>query len=679
MHTRTPRAFALVVIVVVGVAAVTIATAIVFTAGGTKIVSTKAASHEHAYVIAEAGLERAAAYAKAVVRTERDFDRVLDPTFAIDCVAGTGTAQWGVPRYGPAGSNIVTFPAGSDRHFKMTPFNDGAYLTRFDDDGDDATFNFNLGPFTSNNEVNNCNEGPPVPGIPGSGFAPGDNPYRDRNRGVWATVIGIYPSTDPAQAKHMVTLRRYIGSNERVPAPIVAARDINVALPGQKLSFCSGFGDIALDRTAALVVYLGIKASGYLRSAGAITPSVPAAPVGCVSPPFGQAPFAGRTDTHYIGSRNNGAPISPPNPPPPPPRDMLNLNSKCTFRVDSSMPDVGLYFWDAGSTRGVAPAPVTSCSNAGFPSPAMPPAPSNDPTAPGSCWVPIAIGVDDTDGLGDPLGFTEVSGDSWHPDNDSVPSFGGGVVADPGGFPGHIWDGGSPSAWPAVTKPNWFAECDSADLTIDFTWATIRPGGAPDDVRCSGCTGANDAFFWGGDGAGLPAGGFTGASAEYRGNWHFHPTGAAVNYPAGTYLFDGQTFLFGPTSPIVTDDNTRANFPSTTLLFSNSVTLRRYGAGQGGAVGIGRPTGNFPSLVVFGNNDVLIEGDWSFAGGVYARNITVGSAAVATTARVFGLVRATGTLTVINLSELIVDYDSDLFTDPQETILATPTRTRTLP
>jgi hypothetical protein len=679
-----PRGFALVVIVIVGVAVVAIAIAVVSTAGSTRMLSTKTASFEHAQAIAEAGLERAAAYAKAVVRTERDFDRLLDPNLDIDCVAppaDLSTSEWGVPRYLGSGVTTVSFPAGSERRFKLVPFNDGAYLTRFDDDDDDRAFNFELGSYTSNNlgASINCLEGPLVPDpanplVPlSAGAANGTNPFRDCNRGIWLTVIGIFPGTDPAEVTHRVTLRRFISSNERGPVPIVAARSLNVTSANQRLNVCSVLGDVAVD--TAIDAASGARPCGYLRSFSTIVEGnhpapgsatcVPRLSTNCTS--LGNAQYAGRVDTQYIGSRTVAGPFQAPL------ADFqgYNFDSKCNFLLDADDADKneGLYFWDALNTRG-----AITCDHAAVVANSKVPKPSSDINALGSCWVPLGVVQDNVNGVVDPFGFGEFTGDDWRPKNLAVTWPLGTpttvFIAGP-----HIYSAAVTFA-AAITKPDWASECNSA--AVNFSWNAVAGSGLPDDVGCTTCDGTRNTFRWGGDGTvGVPLGT---AAATFKGGWHFDPTDwSPLAYPAGVYRFVGQPNFYGPDEPQPADENTRNEWPAVTLVFTSTVTLKALpGANGGGPVGVGTDKSDYPSVVVLGDNNLIIEKNWAFAGGVYAAHLTIASVP-SSNVHVYGLVRSTRTLTVGANSTLSVFYDNDLVTSPQETIVATPTRTRTLP
>lgn len=235
---KPARGFALVIVVVCSVAMVAIALALVFTAGANRLVSVKGSSIDQSETIALAGMERAVAYAERVAEVERDFDLLLDPDLAVRCVSSvtsqdspqnmSPTSKVGLPRFS---DGVVGNYEG--RNYRVVPFNNGAYLIRYDDDADDAEANIRLAPFTSNRPNDGCLEGPD--------FTEGNNPFRDRNRSVWISVVGIYPGVDPARARHRTTLRRFHISTQPLPGVAVY---VEHDLKPKQMTFCSALGDV---------------------------------------------------------------------------------------------------------------------------------------------------------------------------------------------------------------------------------------------------------------------------------------------------------------------------------------------------------------------------------------------------------------------------------------------------
>ncbi len=337
---RDPRGFVLIIVAVCGVAMVVIAMAVVVTSGAGRLNAVKDVSTDRSVTIAESGLQRATAYANAVIAVEKDLDRALDPTLSVNCGSPSSPIAPGTPRYGDAGAATVEYPSGSGFNYRLVPFNGGAYLTRFDDDFDDMVPNAQLGAFSSNNPGSGCNEGPGVV----------SNPFRDRNRAAWISVIGIYPGTDPAAAKHHTTLRRFFVAAATTPPSLMR---VGGNLTTGHLKFCADSGDIAVYGNAT--VSNQTDTCGTLQVQGSITnASQPA------------------TCSGYGVSCNHGgdtagivfpAPLSVPGAST---SEWFTWSSGCNFLVDPS----GLYFWNSASG--------TCASYSGGP-----------PSASDTCWIPL--------------------------------------------------------------------------------------------------------------------------------------------------------------------------------------------------------------------------------------------------------------------------------------------------
>jgi hypothetical protein len=433
---RHPRGFVLIICVIASVAMVAIAMALVFTAGSNRIVAAKGSAIDESESIAIAGLERAVAYAERVAEVERDYDQLLDPALDIACVARTaddailGTS--GLPRFTDGDAAVV-----DGISYRRVAYGRGAYLVRFDDDVDDSVDNPAWAPFTNNHTVNDCDEGPGPSGFPG-----GHNAFRDRNRTVWISVIGIYPGVEIAKARHRTSLRRLHISTARLPAPAFFVGD---DLKARDFTFCSALGDVASRKK--------IELSGD-RSCGTLTASDDISAAGgdpgpvCTTsdeecaPRAAPAPHTPLPDFNTIAALSTG-------------KTNLLANARSWF--DTGQPQCnlfardgdfgGLFFWDPtrpGCDDGAAdadPGPPAIGITASWT----------------SCWVPLFAFVGPL--TTNPLGWSEVdasSNDSWKPN-----------------------DAAETPATPlfSANKPDW-SECT-------VRWKT----GA--DVSCSACDGAN--------------------------------------------------------------------------------------------------------------------------------------------------------------------------------------------
>lgn len=436
---KRARGFVLVVCVICSVAMVAIAMALVFTAGSNKMVAAKGASIDESESIAIAGMERSVAYAERVADVERDFDRLLDPALGISCVASTNAnthlGSSGLPRFSDGDIVVV-----DGKSFRSVPYGRGAYLIRFDDDVDDTVVNPAWAPFTNNHAVNGCDEGPGA-----TGFAGGHNAFRDRNRSVWISVIGIYPGTDIAKARHRTSLRRLHISTARLPAAaFFVGDDIDV----NSLTFCSGLGDVGAidDITIGASAVCGTMAASDDITRGSVVATGPVcttsetecAPTG-VSPNTPLPDF--NTLATLLTGRSNVDSSS---------GDWLNgANLACNlFARDGD--GGGLFFWDPTRT-GCAAGPPGGDGGPPLTIIVSPPASYT------SCWVPLFVLVGGA--VTNPLGWDEVDAAGWHPNA---------VVDTP-----------SPAGFPA-NKPNW--------QTCTVNWKTE---GA---VACTTCDGGDVAI-----------------------------------------------------------------------------------------------------------------------------------------------------------------------------------------
>src|SRR5205823_678447 len=84
-------------------------------------------------------------------------------------------------------------------------------------------------------DTGGCSEGP------GSNR---DNPFRDRNRAVMVTVIGIAPGTNAQTASHRTVIRRLFEHIEPPTVPAVSTgNNLNLGAGTTKFAACSPFGE----------------------------------------------------------------------------------------------------------------------------------------------------------------------------------------------------------------------------------------------------------------------------------------------------------------------------------------------------------------------------------------------------------------------------------------------------
>ncbi len=422
---RDPRGFVLIIVAVCGIAMVVIAMAIVVTSGAGRLNAVKDVATDRSVTIAEAGMQRATAYANAVIAVEKDFDRTLDPTLAVNCASPASAVAPGTPRYNDAGASTVQWPSASGINYRVVPFNGGAYLTRFDDDFDDLVPNAQLGPFSSNNPVNGCNEGPGVV----------SNPFRDRNRAAWVSVIGIYPGTDPATAKHHTALRRFFVASASTPPALMR---VGGNLTTGHLKFCAESGDIAVYGGAT--VSNQTDTCGTLQVQGSITNA--SQPADCSG--------YGVSCTH--GGDTAG--IVFPGPltvPGATSSTWFTWSSGCNFLVDAS----GLYFWDVATP---------SCASHG----------GGPPAASDTCWIPL-IYLDGGGAPQNPLGWPSVNASAgtaeFRPHATNIAT----ALSLPAAGPQ------SGRTWLAAPTHVLWSSCQGAS---PYTW---RPPSGPTSVACANC------------------------------------------------------------------------------------------------------------------------------------------------------------------------------------------------
>jgi hypothetical protein len=376
-----PRGFVLIIVVICSVAMVAIAVALAFTAGANRIVSVKGSSIERAETIAIAGMERAVAYAERVAVVERDFDLLLDPGLNVNCAAPGTSNSAGLPRFTDAGA-VTRVVSG--KHYLAVPFNEGAYLVRFDDDADDLGQNAFLAPFTSNRPVNGCLEGPAFPSK--------NNVFRDRNRGVWISVVGIYPGTDPSTAPHQISMRRYHISTARLPSP---AFIVGGNVDFQKgMTFCSPVGDVAVRGNVTLGAASPI--CGTVMAGGSIGGSIVDAVATC-----GGADRCATTGTPAPSTPFDSSIVAALAPPAASARYFKSDQPSCNLFAIDDAGFGGLFFWDA-----------VTCPTASDPVPTPTP---DSVIAAGSCWKPLFL-IGPTSTVENVMGWANVDADGWSPE-----------------------------------------------------------------------------------------------------------------------------------------------------------------------------------------------------------------------------------------------------------------------
>ena len=623
---RAPRGFALVIVVICSVAMVAIAVALVFTAGSNRLVSVKGSSIDQSETIALAGMERAVAYAERVAEIERDFDKLLDPDESVNCVSSAASqtspqtmSGVGLPRFSDGA--VVNFEG---KNYRAVPFNGGAYLIRFDDDVDDLESNLRLSPFTSNRPAGGrCLEGP--------AFGEGNNPFRDRNRAVWISVVGIYPGTDPARARHRTSLRRFHISTQPLPGvAFFAQHDAEVS----DLRFCSALGDVAAGHDLRIAGRVcGTPEAG---DNGSVANSDPFTV--CTSSPTECAPPGAAVEhvplptfaqllpamTKSDGKANAGAWFRS--------GDQANCNLYAR-EADGLIPG-GLYYWDTTHPECVDGPGVDGAGN-------FKPVPDPPDTLPASiaswftpdqrgCWVPLFLstGLDVTvDVLGWPNVVAVGADRGWKPDDaevsPSLPLLGG------------------------VKQPDW--------RTCQVFWHR-KPGASPGsaNVGCSACDGSkfavrfrsNHIIVDASDPAVIPA-----VSLRYKNS------------------FDIRDDYVGPAA-VPADDDVGA-WPPLTLLLEDKLETN----GSTSLV-LGYASGPLsPSLVV--NKDLKLDGDAEvhLAGSLVAQQKVElkGNSSL----HGFGVVLVGDDFTANGSSEVRIDYDEDVV-GAARPVPASPTTSKTI-
>lgn len=592
------RAFSLILVLVVGVAAFAVATTLLIVSESASTRGAHALQGERAEAIAQAGFERTLAYMAPLVEDTGDFDKVLDPDLDVNCSA--------LPVNPPTPSATAGRPAFSDgtpqtyrfKEWTLVPYDDGAYLVRFDDDNDDAHDEPLWVARTGNNlrGTNNCIEGPAAlgggggggegggegGGGGGGGGEPADNPFRDRNGAIWITVIGIAPGTDPDRAVHRSTIRRlhHIPTGGVVEGLVVRG---NVDIGGNaNLDACSPVGSLHVDGN------VGVTGSGLGCACGdsradsfnnfdhCTALAGTCASVGCA-----------------LGS------LDVPGPAVPAVEDWrsapgadfyFDWSSKCIFIVDDDS-ESGLWVWDPTAPRGPSGAACSTMQGSGRAFPDINPADTSDF---GSCWTPVLLGINDTNPVVS-IFPGESSGTEWTPTNAAA------TRTVDAALNSLLTTEGYPTfpAGAVLNLPDWDADC-----------FVNHPGDGGAHSRCTTC------------GTGAVAMRPTGPPSN---RFWFGSTAAEVNaVPAGMYIFRGGLDLNGGGAMVPPGDPLNmADFPLATLVVEGSLAFH-----VDTKIGVGpAPTeARFPSIITngsityTGNTDQFIAGtvwttgDWKWSG-----------------------------------------------------------------
>jgi hypothetical protein len=548
------RGFALVIVLLVGFVAAAIAASVLASASTTAVGAGASAEAEIARALALAGLERAEGYAAPLEDLSGDYDMVLDPGLAeaiaapdASCTASacscTASGSCNLPVYTDTGATTTTY---NGKKYLVVPMNGGAYLTRFDDNADDLVADLSVdglwAPATSNHSKDSAG------GTTCTEKAGRDNPFRDRDRTIFVTVIGIAPGTNPVTAKHRAVYRETLTmQTPPVVNGIESLKDIDAGGGSTKLFMCSPRGTVAAGlnfkggsntrtcycgdaRADSVGSWKNCDASNNAASlcdssaqcaAGSATTPSPAT----VTQVFvtAAAKVTGNADASSFA---------------------FNWNTPCNFFVGKGTAAAAatttfvLWAWDADANRGPT---GTRCGDMGVR--AMPVPNPTDTATYGACWTPLVVIAGDgtcTDLWG--TGEVDPATCAWQPLGTSrtTPA----AVYNPGTAPDLTPTG---VTFP-YTLPDW------SSCTFDY------PGQSA-TTKCTTCDGSHVAM-------------------KTRGGvWFFDPSGFAAVIP-GTYYYPGDLTLgagtdFGtataPTTLLTTLNLTQ--FPPATIVVENDMRV----------------------------------------------------------------------------------------------------------
>lgn len=576
---RRGRGFVLIIVLLIALAAAAIALALTASGGAAKVRAVRSEHGDLSSGIAHAGMQRAKAYANTASSGTEDYDDLLDPGLNANCAALPG----GAPSCPTC--NLPDFTDGTPvtylgKVYEKVAFNGGAYLVRIEDDNDDqhadpATATA-WAPNTNNNVGGvNCIEGPTV-------LLGRDNPFRDRNRAVMITVIGISPGEDPNSAQHRTVLRLLHSNNSAgAVAGIVVKGNIDVQGAAELLA-CSDVGRLEVDGNL-----IGPGGGGEACACGDSVADTLGGWDHCTNV-AGACPVAVGCAPGALGT---------PGPAPPPvlaidsalgKNEYFDWTKPCTFYIENPGAATQLWVWDPLANRGPAGTP---CSNiavdnaVGWPVP--PDLSQSDTASYRGCWTPLILAID----AACPTNLWGENGAAcgWAPDNDVN------TISDATLNP--VLSGlGLPTLPGAATirKPAFGAEC-----VVDY------PGPTP-PKSCTTCNGTNTVFS---------------ENPGPKPYWFIADSAATIRaVPAGVYIFGTGALDIGNT------DMTGA-FPNSTVLNLDEMPLATIAAlgdisGSGITflgVGVDKPSARFPSLITNGSISWTGGSNKLFAGTMWAR------------------------------------------------------------
>ena len=658
---KHPRGFILVIVLIIAAAAAIIAAAILSSATAMRVSTGNMQEGDVTDALARAGMERATAYLQVVAKTSGDLDLALDPDQVANCNATPmtcgATTFCNRPKFTDALAVGGTTYLG--KNYTAVAFNGGAYLVRFDDDADDAADWATSGrtgpdqwlPQTDNHVAggNNCNEGPLAP------LNLKDNPFRDRNRSMIVTTIGIAPGTNPATAQHRTVLRKLF--TFRTP-PTVAGFTASGALTAAGTNFeaCSPVGSVEVF--GAFTGSAGQTCTcGDSRVTGAMTGLDT-----CIN----MAGSPCNTPATCAAGSNAAGPVTPmtqlTSAQPLFAQFAFNWNSPCNFYVGPGLLPAGtiaVWAWDPTATRGPGLALCSTFSSSGVPAVPIP-----DPTTPnkadfGSCWTPVLLGV--SGNCGDPINLavnSEVSVNcDWKPvgvartDVVTASAFqgtSGTVVLTP------------PNA--TYNKPN-YAQC----LISNGVPSDAYPGQttAPKN-GCSTCTNppATNVAMKDNTGAGghywFNGTSLTSIRAIPAGAYYFGPGALTLNSAA-----DDLTVAGMPSAAL-----DLSQFPHATIVVDGAMTVS--GTKQWFGVGEGSPSlALYPSLIVNGalTMDQKVK---HVAGTMWVNGAITWASAAASSIFMDGEVHADGAITLSGPADFRWQYTLPFQTVQQSSLASVP-------
>ncbi|MDP2340083.1 MAG: hypothetical protein Q8O67_03930 [Deltaproteobacteria bacterium] len=635
---KSRPAYVLLVVMIVAAAAASAAALLVVASGQGTITAMHTEGGELAKGVAESGLEHTLA---VLARSGfSDFDEELDPGLLADCTNMATSAA--VPTCAKCGLPLLKKPDATDativtyegKTYRMLPFNGGAYMARYDDDDDDQiTDAASAGGYTgfTNNNTGigaKCVEGPT------SIASNGQNYVRDRNRTVWVTVVGIYPGTNPATAKHRVALRKLHAAKAPSTVAGIQVRGNIETSGGGKIAACSPIGSIEADGNFTQ------SGSGFGCACGdskaqditgdwdhcTDTPTVCSAqvpPIECADGELSEATIT----VPALGANDVAGPTG---------SDFyVNWARPCVFFIDTNRT---LWSWDATATRGPASSP--NCSSLEGLKFSAPYPPNLSKIGSGSaatgtdwsgCWTPLILELangsctrvaandaTDTKKEHDKTG----NNCSWRPIGDQSWTLTGAQInarfAAAGAPAGAIFN---KPAW-GVCKVLYPPFPEPSVPQQDLGCMTPASGTA----RCvdgadAGELGDNTALFGKTTGGGEV---WFGATADASGNSDIAARANLEAVPAGVYIFgdsitrSGVNFDFlagalaAPKQPML-------HFPLATLMTTGAIDLtNEFWIGFGQASG--NPDGSgvrFPSTITNGNFSMSGGAEYRLAGSIY--------------------------------------------------------------